>query len=703
MTASLPLHRPDIDGLRAIAILGALLFHAFPAWLPGGFAGVDVFFVISGYVVSLNLLARREHGWPALGRFYGRRIRRLFPALIVFLLSCAAVGWWLLPVPPLQLLGKHMLSSAAYVQNLVLWRESGYFDVNGHEKWLLHLWSLGVEEQFYLLLPLLLLPRALQGRRQTVLLMLAGFVSLGICLWTSVYAPSTGFFGPLSRFWEFLLGVGIAQWQLRTRSVSTADAPSGSINPSSPKNWRQAMHTPSADRWANACAASALMALLLAFATLPIASGAWQFPGPLALWPVLASACLLLTAPAWVNQSLLAHPAMVYIGLISYPLYLWHWPILAYLNTLDPQHTLVWPRALGVVLALGLAAATLHGVERPARRLAGARFPWGWLIAMAAVGGLGAWLWLSPTPGLRASHIPSIARDMRWDDATLYRDTTCLSHQGVNPWPRHDFFCRGDPDRAQWVLLGDSHGNAVAAGLMQAQPDRWLNLGGGGCMPFDGVDSGSTNLGLQCPADLPSAFLAHILAAPNITGVLIQLRGPLYTSGVGVGPAEAGIHRWLRPAGVSPLLAPNEANDARQLALFRDGVARTLAQLAPHKRLVWLLNTPELGANVPTCLQPLPGTGWLGPEPVCNLPRSAHEARSASYHQIVRDEVAHWNATRPEGAPLVQVLDPADALCTPKSCPLVMHDQPLYRDGDHLSIQGSRQLTDWLLPQLGTP
>ncbi len=690
-----------------MAILGVLLFHAFQAWLPGGFAGVDVFFVISGYVVSLNLLARREHGWHALANFYARRVRRLFPALIVFLLSCAVVGWWLLPVESLQLLGKHMLGSSAYAQNLVLLRESGYFDVNSHEKWLLHLWSLGVEEQFYLLLPLLLLPRALQGQRQAALLLAVGVASLAFCLWTSLYSPSTGFFGPLSRFWEFLLGVGVARFQLRALGLAgneagvSADVCSSS-KPSGLKNGRWATHTGPLSRQGNALAGVALLALLLAFVALPEGTGAWQFPGPLALWPVLASSCLLLTSSAWVNRRVLSHPAMVYLGLISYPLYLWHWPILAYLNTLDPLHTLMWPRALGVALALCLAAATLHGVERPLRRVAGSRFPWGWLVAMGLVAGLGAWLWLSPAPGQRASHIPSLARETRWDDATMYRDKICLAHPGVNPWPRHDFFCRGDPDRAQWALLGDSHGNAVAAGLLQAQPQRWLNLGGGGCMPFDDVDSGSTNLGLQCPAKLPSTFLAHILSSPHITGVLIQLRGPLYTSGVGVGAAEAGIHRWLRRAGVTPLEAADDASNT-QLALFRDGVSRTLAQLAPHKRLVWLLNTPELGANVPTCLQPLPGEGWLGPEPVCNLTRSAHEARSAVYHQIVKQEVAHWNAMRPAGTPAVKVLDPADALCTAKSCPMVMQGQPLYRDGDHLSIQGSRRLAAWLLPKLDTP
>ena len=208
-----------------MAILGVLAFHAAPQALPGGFAGVDVFFVISGYVVSQSLLARGTAA-PGSGvaAFYARRVRRLFPALLCLLLVVAIVGFCILPTAQLALLGKHIVGSAGFAQNLLLWGEAGYFDAASHEKWLLHLWSLGIEEQFYLLLPLLFLAARLPGLQARAhraiwpgMLIALALASLSYSLWQSRQAPSAGFYLPMGRFWEFLLGVLLAVWPLRAR------------------------------------------------------------------------------------------------------------------------------------------------------------------------------------------------------------------------------------------------------------------------------------------------------------------------------------------------------------------------------------------------------------------------------------------------------------------------------------------------------
>lgn len=157
MTAHLshPKYRPDIDGLRAIAILSVVVFHAFPSWIKGGFIGVDVFFVISGFLISTIIFENLDKGTFSLTEFYARRIKRIFPALILVLVACFAFGWFALLADEYQQLGKHIAGGAAFISNFVLWDESGYFDNAADTKPLLHLWSLGVEEQFYIIWPLL--------------------------------------------------------------------------------------------------------------------------------------------------------------------------------------------------------------------------------------------------------------------------------------------------------------------------------------------------------------------------------------------------------------------------------------------------------------------------------------------------------------------------------------------------------------------
>lgn len=688
--SALPAHRADIDGLRAMAILGVLAFHAFPSAVPGGFAGVDVFFVISGYVVSLSLLARASaHSGQNIAAFYARRIRRLFPALLCMLPAVALVAFWLLPTQQLALLGKHILSSAGFAQNLVLWQEAGYFDAASHEKWLLHLWSLGIEEQFYVLLPLLFLlkGKGTGSRKITLLLALLAAGSVVLSFWQSRQAPSAGFYWPLGRFWEFLMGVGLAGWH-----SSAARAP------------RHLASLPgAAHRTEQPIAAIALASLILAFLLMSERPWeGWHFPGPQALWPTLATFALLCTSRSAINRRVLSHPAMRYLGLISFPLYLWHWPVMAYLNALDPHHALPWTRVLGLLLALALAALTFHFVEQPARRL-GTRRPKmltsGLSVAMASVALMGWMLWAHTPQSWPDRQAHATAQLKLWDETTLYRDSTCLANAHVNPWIRNDFFCRGDPDTARWALLGDSHANALAAGLMKAMPGQWVNLGGGGCVPFDGVDSGSDAMGLQCPHEIPESFLRHIINSSHIQGVMIDVRGAFYVDGTDVGGAASSTRRWLRE--VPGLTDASRSNAANNAAIFQAGVRRTLHTLgAAGKRVVWVLNTPELGADPPACLRPLPGQNWIGTLSKCAITSAEHETRNTLYSEIVLSEIRHWNAQRPAQMPAVRVLDPAEVLCTRGHCPLVREGVPLYRDGDHLSIQGSDLVARWLIPQL---
>src|SRR6516164_2234977 len=202
-------YRPDIDGLRAFAVLAVVLYHAFPKALRGGYVGVDVFFVISGFLISSILLKEMAEKRFSLPNFYGRRIRRIFPALAACLAAVLAYGFVCLLPSELMQVGKHVFFGAAFLSNIAIWSEAGYFDLGATLKPLLHQWSLGIEEQFYIFWPALLwivFWIKLGGRLLAVLFL----VSFAINIWLSITSIVGDFFLPFSRFWELLAGAGLA-------------------------------------------------------------------------------------------------------------------------------------------------------------------------------------------------------------------------------------------------------------------------------------------------------------------------------------------------------------------------------------------------------------------------------------------------------------------------------------------------------------
>ena len=217
-TASQLDYRPDIDGLRAIAVLAVIGFHAFPAWIRGGFVGVDVFFVISGYLISTILLTGMERGSFRFSQFYMRRIRRIFPALIVVLLACMVAGWLVLFSFEYKALGKHVAGSAAFVSNFVLWNEAGYFDKAAATKPLLHIWSLGIEEQFYIVWPLLLY--LVWKRKAATLALLLLLLTFSFTFNVLSSDPAADFYSPLTRFWELMAGAVLAYLSLNWEDLA---------------------------------------------------------------------------------------------------------------------------------------------------------------------------------------------------------------------------------------------------------------------------------------------------------------------------------------------------------------------------------------------------------------------------------------------------------------------------------------------------
>jgi peptidoglycan/LPS O-acetylase OafA/YrhL len=208
--AAIHSYRPDIDGLRALAVLSVVCFHAWPEALRGGFVGVDVFFVISGYLISRIIIEALECGTFNFAGFYSRRILRIFPSFIVVLVACYAFAWFVLLPDEFELLGKHVAAGAGFISNIVLWSESGYFDVASELKPLLHLWSLGIEEQFYIFWPILLYVawRLRVDRLYLIAAVLIASFTANVILVR--IDPVATFYSPFTRAWELLLGSVLA-------------------------------------------------------------------------------------------------------------------------------------------------------------------------------------------------------------------------------------------------------------------------------------------------------------------------------------------------------------------------------------------------------------------------------------------------------------------------------------------------------------
>ncbi|MDK2123291.1 acyltransferase family protein [Parachitinimonas caeni] len=359
-------YRPEIDGLRAIAVLAVILFHAFPTRVQGGFIGVDVFFVISGYLITRIILNELADGTFSFAQFYIRRIRRIFPALLLMLASCLIAGWLVLISTEFQQLGRHILAASGFVLNFVLWGESGYFDTAADTKPLLHLWSLGIEEQFYLVWPLLAWLIWRQKRATPLVMLLIFTASFALNLKGVKHDAEATFYSPLTRIWELFAGA------LLTRIPASLD------------------HLFTRPWLREPLALAGLTCLLAGFYLIDRHRA---FPGLWAVLPV-GGTCLLILAgqQSWLCRLLLGNPLAVGIGLISYPLYLWHWPLLSFafiIEEIDPTRSV---RASLVLLAFPLAYLTYRFVEQPIRHSLPPRMAVGGLAAgmlvVATLGGL---------------------------------------------------------------------------------------------------------------------------------------------------------------------------------------------------------------------------------------------------------------------------------------------------------------------------
>lgn len=459
-------YRADIDGLRAIAVLAVVGFHAFPGLVPGGFVGVDVFFVISGYLISGIIFSALAQDRFSFSDFYARRIRRIFPALVLVLAATYAAGWFLLLADRFAQLGRHVAGGAGFIANYLLWFEAGYFDGASDTKPLLHLWSLGIEEQFYLVWPFV--AWAAWKRRfdllAVTLIVFAGSMYFNL---DRIRRDLVGtFYAPQTRFWELMAGAILAHVT--------------SMQPHArPMRW---LHERYHSLTASPAARQAMSAsgALLIVVSLAVIDQARHFPGRWALLPVGGAALLIAAGPdAFVNRRLLSLRLVVGVGVISYPLYLWHWPLLSMLRLIEGGTPSVAARALAVAASFALAWLTYAAIEKPIRFGKHRRaIVLVLCIMLAAIGAIG---WLT----FRADGVWSRSVN-RGDKAAFSAYYDAMRRKGiVVPYRLEcDFMelvtdrtkaaiapeCTVPGEQRTWFLWGDSHAQALSPGITTLLP-----------------------------------------------------------------------------------------------------------------------------------------------------------------------------------------------------------------------------------------
>jgi len=628
-------YRPDIDGLRAIAVIAVVGFHAFPEIFPGGFVGVDVFFVISGYLITAILISEIETGRFSLLRFYERRARRILPALALVIVACLPLAWWLLPPTEMRQFGESAIATALFVSNIFFWNQSGYFDSAAELKPLLHTWSLAVEEQFYILFPITL-AFLMKAGRQRATMALVGLAGLSFLLSVSLVKeqPSAAFFLLPTRAWELLLG-----------SVCAFGLPAGA-------HLRSRM-----------APAGAWLGLALVTLSVFMLDRSTPTPGWPILLPTVGAALIVCCGGArGMVGDLLGGRLLVSIGLVSYSLYLWHQPLLVFFRISGFQDVPLAHLWLFAVLGT-LSYLSWRFVEIPFRSSTtlstkGALVPTAAAFTAVVCFGITS----SATHGF-TERTRFAAQALL--DAPVTRFTPC-EPQMLDEAPTLRY-CYGTDPSPTALVIGDSHADDKFVGIQRALPEfKWRMLGNHSCPPLYRTSFTASD-GTECTARMAKIF-DYVAASPDVKLVVLAFS---HAYALDSYVAAGHISKGLDPSTVKievqemPGLAKDKA--------FYQGLSQTVDFLSDRGiRSVVLIDVPELPFFPLACV---------------NSPASCKQPREdvAERQMLIRAQLQILADRYPASA----TFDPLPIFCDQKSCSALKDGRSLYRDSDHLGLYGS--------------
>ena len=634
-----PKYRPDIDGLRGISVIAVVLYHARVPGFDGGYVGVDVFFVISGFLITSIILNRTEQQFGIVA-FYERRVRRLFPALFSVLLCCAAISAFVLLPGELDNFGQSLVATTLFVPNVFFWRQSGYFAPISENAPLLHLWSLGVEEQFYLLYPatLVIITRFAEKNAVMIVATLASF-SFILCLWAVEHHPSAAFYLAPTRAWELLLGALVSLGAVpRIRNDFLNEI------------------------W------TAIGFLLIGWSVINL-SGKSAFPGLNALVPCAGAAIIIhagITRQTIVARALSLKP-VVFVGLISYSLYLWHWPLLAFsrryaIRSLDSVET-----GIIIVMAFLISAFSWSFIEQPYRKPSGVwrrrtLFKTATGIAISTIA-LGATF--SVVDGFPQRVSPAVRQFEHGSEDTNPDRDEC--HVIPPAQIRAGHLCKlgnqssGEPS---FIVWGDSHADAMMPafkGLSEDHGSYGLFASFTSCPPLVGVTvrgSGDVEDCREFNDEMLSVIEQHETAAV----VLVAHWS----------------HYMNSDLLVETSVKPKEKTDLP----FSTGLNQTLEALSRTNRKIWLVQqVPVANYDIPSALAMATHRGidrdFLRPSV------EAHEANTSKLNEVFAQAQKRY---------LISLINPQYSLCGEVRCDIEHGGKPLYRDYHHLSTYGAQYL-----------
>jgi peptidoglycan/LPS O-acetylase OafA/YrhL len=653
-------YRPDIDGLRAIAITAVVAFHAGLKGVTGGFIGVDIFFVLSGFLITSMLFKEAElTGKINLQEFYARRVRRLLPASsLVLVVTIILAYFFLIPIGDEQLkFARSAIATAFFVSNIYFWKSSGgYFDGPSDQIPLLHTWSLSVEEQFYLVWPILLIGivrfAILKGLklRNLVLLTLAVMFtgSLGTSIWLSAESPSAGFYLLPSRIWELAAGA-MAGVFLYKRGLNK------SLNA----------------RWfAEFLSLAGLSAIIIGIIYF---DATMTFPGWVALLPVSGTVAVVIAGSLSYKNSvsrMLSTKPMVWIGKLSYSWYLWHWPLLVFTKINNFGHSDLSINLVIVFFALLLAFLTYYFVENPIRH----NKPWAFKTQKGSLN-LGAGMMVFAV----ATVVSLLAVRTQAQETVLSKQVdyayldfsplrfTC-SRNGSNPLEvLNKTACEmGNKTAAETIVVwGDSHSDHWMPLLVDYFKNyRIIQYSMPGCPPL----IGNANPHVENCRAFNDLVAESIKLNTSVKGVILAARWSAYTGSPAIQNKQKSD---------SPIYFDASATSTEDaLSILNISLERTLKTINTNNLKILVMGaTPEFKYPVPACVF------RKSPE-YCQSTRAENDIYREKVMKVLRDTIAKQ--------PGVRLADGYEALCDSQYCPVVKNERIFYSDGDHLTGSGAK-------------
>ena len=646
MTLHSPNYRPDIDGLRAIAVLAVVFYHADVWPFSGGFIGVDVFFVISGYLITSLIHDHCRTGQFSIIEFYERRVRRIFPALYVIVAFCFLAGGLLMMPLDYKQFGYSAVANSLFASNVLFWLRTGYFDTDAEVKPLLHTWSLAVEEQFYIVFPFLLLLLYRYRRERVVsgvLILLIG--SLVLSVWQVYNAPDAAFYLPLGRAWELMIGALLALSLNRLPHRANLDEISG------------------------------FLGIFLIIGSIFLLTVGTPFPGLSALPACLGTAAIIYSGQKskGLVGRLLSMRSIVFVGLISYSLYLWHWPLIVFAKYFVTRPLTFTETALVLALSIAAATASYWFVELPFRKRQIARTrP---KLALFAIGvpsvAIAMGLLLYQTNGL-PQRLPTDVVTLAmgaWN--TPLGQSACHARSPTEILSNK--VCVSGNIKSQnpsVAVFGDSFAIALMPGIeasAQRGGETVAMLTRGGCYPLVGIH----NYG-PCTAFV-EASLAYIKSHPSIKRVILAGR---WTSAVeGTRFRTKNLDSWFITDSKS-----REKGFSENPRVFARSLARTIKALAPLEVYV-VEGLPEQKYDIPRVAAL---NAYLGRNRDVSLSRVEFDKRHKQTRQILLEMSGHVK---------FKLIDASPYLCNETQCEATREGDSLYSDCDHVNKIGALLVT----------